>query len=475
MTAGAAGHARRDRGPLRAARVSVIAAVFLIAIKLVAGLASGSLALVGEAAHSGTDLVAALLTFAVLRIALRPADAEHQYGHGKAEHLAALGEGTFLLLVSVAIAIQAVIRLIEPGRHEVHAAWWTFAVMALVIAIDVGRVVTLSRAAARHNSAALRASALHFVSDGMGTIAVIAGLVLVAAGFERGDPIAALVVAVLVVLAAGRLIAENANVLMDRAPAGVEQRVRDAAAAAEPGARLRRVRVRTAGGHHFVEVVAGYPADAGLGEGHAVADGIETAVQAALPGADVVVHVEPDSAGEGLRGRAAAAAGAVRGVREVHNVRVVEVDGRPELSLHLKLPAGIDLEEAHRVACAVEDAIADAVPELADIHIHLEPLTALPRPAESPSGAESVPVAAVIERLVREQTGAPPRRLDLRAGDGGLVALLTIEIEGRTTLEDAHRRSSALVHAIHAAAPELAEVVVHTEPAGPGGHPATAG
>lgn len=475
MTAGAAAYARRDHGPLRAARVSVLAAVFLITIKLVAGLASGSLALVGEAAHSGTDLVAALLTFAVLRIALRPADAEHQYGHGKAEHLAALGEGTFLLLVSIAIGVQAVIRLIDPGRHEVHAAWWTFAVMALVIAIDAGRVVTLSRAAARHNSAALRASALHFVSDGMGTIAVIVGLILVAAGFERGDPIAALVVAVLVVYAAGRLITENANVLMDRAPAGVEQRVRGAAASAEPGARLRRVRVRTAGGHHFVEIVAGYPADAGLGEGHAVADGIETAVQAALPGADVIVHVEPDVAGEGLRGRAAAAAGAVRGVREVHNVRVIEVDGRPELSLHLKLPAGIDLKQAHSVACAVEDAIGQAVPELADIHIHLEPLIVLPRAAENPSGAEADLVATEIDRLVREQTGAPPRRLDFRAGDGGLVALLTIGLEGSATLEDAHRRSSALVHAIHAAEPGLAEVVVHTEPIGPDAPPATAG
>lgn len=468
-------HRHRGAGPLRAARVSVLAAAVLIVIKLVAGLASGSLALVGEAAHSGTDLVAALLTFAVLRIAMRPPDADHQWGHDKAQHLAALGEGTFMLLVSAVIAVQAVIRLADPGRHEVHAVWWVFVVMGCVVAIDIARVTALSRAAARYDSAALRATALHFASDALGTIAVVGGLVLVATGFQRGDAVAALLVAALVIYAAARLIVENANVLMDRAPAGVEEQVREAVARAEPAARVRRVRVRTAAGRHFVEVVAGYPADAALGEGHAVADGIEAAVEQALRGADVIVHVEPDAAGEGVRERATAAAVAVRGVREVHNVRVIEIDGRRELSLHLKLPAALGLEHAHAVACAVEDAIAETVPELADVHIHLEPLAAPPRPAVAPRGPEAERVAALIEPLVYAETGAPPRRLDLRPGDDGLVALLTIALDGDASLEQAHRRASALVQAIHRAAPGLADVVVHTEPIAPADAGTTSG
>jgi len=453
-----------DAQVLGTARLSIFAAVLLIAIKLAAGLVSGSLALLAEAAHSGTDLVAALLTFAIVRIALRPPDADHQYGHGKAQHLAALAEGTFLLLVSAAIVVQAARRLLAADAPTVEASWWLFAVLAVVIAIDVARTLTLRRAAKLHRSPALAASALHFASDMAGTVAVIVGLGLVAAGWHDGDAAAALVVAALVASAAGRLMLENANVLMDRAPTGVEDLVRAAVAEAEPGVVLRRVRVRAAGGRHFVEAVAGYRADAGLGESHAVADEIEHAIQSALPEADVVVHVEPHAESHDLRARASAAALTVRGVREVHDVRVVDVAGRPELSLHLKLPATMDLAVAHELATAVEDEIAAAVPELADVHTHLEPLAAAAA-ADVLNAADTTELQSTIGALVRRATGADPLRLAFRAGEDGIVALLTVVLPGGQTLDEAHRTATELEHAVMVAASTVAAVVVHTEPA----------
>ena len=121
----------------RTALVSVAAAVLLVAIKLVTGLATGSLAFVAEAVHSGTDLVAALLTLFAVRVAIRPPDREHPYGHGKAEHLAALGESAFLILVSLFLAAEALRRLIGSDGHEVEATWWAFVVLAFVIAVDL--------------------------------------------------------------------------------------------------------------------------------------------------------------------------------------------------------------------------------------------------------------------------------------------------------------------------------------------------
>jgi len=188
----------------RTALVSVGAACLLVAIKLVAGLASSSLGLLAEAAHSGTDLAAALLTFFAVSVAVRPADRGHPYGHAKAQNLAALGEAGFLILVSVGIAVAAVLRLAGVVDFEVEPTWWTFAVVGLVLAIDASRTIVSLRGARLYRSDALLANALHFGSDFAGTIAVLAGLIAAAFGFPAGDSIAALFVSGLVVAAAVR-------------------------------------------------------------------------------------------------------------------------------------------------------------------------------------------------------------------------------------------------------------------------------
>ncbi len=201
--------------PQRTALASVIAAAALVAIKLVVGLVSHSLGVLAEAIHSATDLMAALLTFFAVRVAARPADREHPYGHGKAEHLSALGEGVILVFASVAIVVESVIRLAGHG-HEVQARWYTFAVLGVVIVIDASRSLASNRAAHAHGSAALSANALHFTLDLLGSVAVLAGLVLVRTGHPAADSIAALLVAALALFSAGRLMRSSVNALMDR-------------------------------------------------------------------------------------------------------------------------------------------------------------------------------------------------------------------------------------------------------------------
>ena len=182
----------------RTALWSVAAATALVVLKLVVGLSAHSLGLISEAAHSGTDLVAALLTFLALGVAGRPADLSHQYGHGKAEHLAALAEASFLSLASVLIAVRAIDRLIDPQPSAVHTAPYVFITIGIVIAIDASRASRLLARRAADASAALASNALHFASDLAGSVAVLVGLLLVRAGHPGGDPVAALFVAVLV-------------------------------------------------------------------------------------------------------------------------------------------------------------------------------------------------------------------------------------------------------------------------------------
>jgi cation diffusion facilitator family transporter len=442
----------------RTALVSVGAACLLIVIKLTAGLASGSLGLIAEAAHSGTDLAAALLTFFAISVAVRPADQGHPYGHGKAQHLAALAEAAFLIGLSFFIAGLAVARLTGAVESEVDATWWTFAAIALVIAIDASRTTISLRAARRYRSDALLANALHFASDLAGTLAVLAGLSAVALGFPDGDAIAALFVAVLVVIAAGRLLRRNVNVLMDRVPVDAEQAARAAIAAIDPPIELRRLRVREAGGSHFADVVIGIAPGAAVGQGHAAADRVEEALRARLPDADVVVHVEPRTTEAEVRERVLAAALGVPQVREIHNLAVLEVGGGVEVALHLKLPGELSLRQAHGIAEDVERAILAAVPEVEDVRTHLEPFK------EVASGEEVVIDETAVARAVRDETGAAPRELRFVRTDEGIVVFVTVALGGEGSLADAHGRASAVEERVRNAVPEIADVVVHTEP-----------
>jgi cation diffusion facilitator family transporter len=444
----------------RTALVSVLAAVLLIAVKLGVGLATNSLALLSEALHSGTDLVAALLTFFAVGVAARPADEKHEYGHGKAEHLAALAEASILVLLSLFVAVRAVQRLTGSSGVQVDATWYAFVVVGIVIVIDASRTIVSWRAARELQSAALESNALHFFSDLLGSTAVLIGLLFVRSGYHDADSIAALFVAALVLIAATRLMRTNVDVLMDRVPAEAEAAARAAIADIRPVVDLKRLRMREAGGRQFADVVIGVPPGAAVGQGHAAADSVEEAVQAALPRSDVVVHVEPDEAG-GIRERAQAAALSVPRVREVHNVTVLRVEGRTEVSLHLKLPGDLALEEAHDLAEEVERAIRAAVPEVEAVQTHLEPL-AEDEPARAVENVDAR--AGDVSRIVREVLGHEPRALRFLQTDEGLVAFLTLGLDPAGSLADAHTQASEVEARIRSARPEIADVIVHTEP-----------
>jgi cation diffusion facilitator family transporter len=446
----------------RTALASVAGACLLIALKLSAGVASGSLGLISEALHSGTDLVAALLTFFAVGVAGRPADEQHQYGHGKAEHLAALFEASALAIVSVGVAALAVARLGGWIQIKVDARWWAFVVVGLVLAIDVSRTLVSLRTARRFHSAALFSNALHFGSDFAGSLAVLFGLVGVRAGWPAGDSVAALFVAALVLSAALRIMRRNVDVLMDRAPADAEAAARLAIAGIRPAISLRRLRMRSAAGRNFADVVIAVSPDSAVGQGHAAADAVESALDRALPETDVVVHVEPEEQDAVTRELAQAAAMHVPRVREIHNISVLHVDGRTEVSLHLKLPGDLSLDEAHGVATDVERAIEEALPGVA-VRTHLEPL-AEEAEGRSPPRIEVARDAEAVTRIVVERTGSPPRELRFLQTVDGLVVFLTLGLDSAVPLADAHARASEIEERIRSELPGSSENIVHTEP-----------
>jgi divalent metal cation (Fe/Co/Zn/Cd) transporter len=218
--------------------------------------------------------------------------------------------------------------------------------------------------------------------------------------------------------------------------------------------------MREAGGRQFADVVIGVPPGAAVTQGHAAADSVEAAVLAALPRSDVVVHVEPDETA-GIRERAQAAALSVPAVREVHNVNVLVEGGSTEISLHLKLPGDLSLEDAHEIAEQVERAIASEVPEVQAVQTHIEPLTE-DTPVRTAQNVEGE-VDSLL-RIVREALGREPRELRLLETSDGFVAFLTLGLDPTHSLAEAHAQASEVEARIRIERPEIADVIVHTEP-----------
>jgi divalent metal cation (Fe/Co/Zn/Cd) transporter len=252
---------------------------------------------------------------------------------------------------------------------------------------------------------------------------------------------------------------------MDRTEIETEQRIRSVLARLSEPLELRRIRARHAAGRHFVDLVVGVPADAGVTQAHAIADDVEQVVQDSVPGADVVVHVEPTETSGDLRERATAAASGVAEVREVHNVRVMHLPDGYELSLHVKLPSELSLTEAHHVVERLEGLIRAAVPDLRNVHTHIEPLAGTDW-ARRPATGDTTTERAAIEEAVRQVTGADPAAVSFRDGEGGRIALVTITLPGEQPLPSAHRHAGVIEAAVRERCPSLGDVIVHTEPEG---------
>jgi cation diffusion facilitator family transporter len=291
-------HANGEKA--HAAESSVWAAVLLTGMKIVVGLLTGSLGILAEAAHSGFDLLAAILTWLAVRFSAKPADRSHPYGHGKIENLSALFETLLLLGTCVWIILAATNRLIH-RRVDVDVTFWSFAVMATSIVVDISRSRLLYRTARKHKSHALEADALHFSTDVWSSAVVIVGLIGVFVGdrvprlesLHYADAVAAILVAAIVVQVSIKLGIRTISALMDSAPEGLEEKIVSTVQAIPGVTDCHRVRLRYSGAQLFVDLHVLINGEESFRHVHELTEVIEHAIEALVPNADVTVHPEP--------------------------------------------------------------------------------------------------------------------------------------------------------------------------------------
>src|SRR5580693_5968105 len=380
----------------RVALGSIAASAGLAAAKAIVGLLTGSLAILSEAGHSLIDLSATVLTYFAVRLSGKPADKEHQYGHGKVESVTALAETGLLFLLSVIVVWEAARRLIGAQTQAVEATVAAFAIIACSIVIDFFRARTLHRVAKATSSEALAADALHFGSDMWSSIAVLVGLGGVALGYAWADAAAALVVAIFICIAGLRLGRRTIDTLTDTAPEGVSERV-SAIARQVPGVvSVERVRARPAGAVLFVDLAVGVSRTLPLDRVSAIKDRLTRAVRAELPHAEVTITTEPRALDdETVRERVMMIA-RNRGLA-IHHVAVQAIAGRLAISADLEVEGTLPLAAAHDIASRLEEAVRDELGANVEVETHIEPL-----PADVLAGRDATParLAEVREALV---------------------------------------------------------------------------
>jgi cation diffusion facilitator family transporter len=280
-----------------AAGLSIASNAILIALKLAAGAITGSIAILTEAIHSLIDLVASVIAFLSVRKADEPADAEHPYGHEKVENLAANVEGILILVGAGIIVYEATHRLAVGSEVESLAVG--IAVMAFSMLANFGVSSMLSRTARRTDSPALAGDAAHLRTDALTSAGVLLGLTLVeVTGDAAFDSITALAVAVAIVFSGIRIIRRSSGVLVDEAlPEREMDRVEAALAAARTPevAGYHKLRGRRAGSRRWVDLHVQFRSGTSLERAHAIAHRMRDEVEAEVPGAEVLIHVEPET------------------------------------------------------------------------------------------------------------------------------------------------------------------------------------
>ncbi len=447
----------------RVALMSVAASVMITLGKFVAGILSGSLALMSEAAHALVDTAATMVTYFAVRTANAPPDADHHYGHGKFESLAALLETAILFVLAVVILIQAAGRL-AAGGGEVEPTILAFAVLGVSIVIDVNRVYVLRKAARETGSQALAADALHFASDLAGSVLVVLGLLAAAFGFEYGDALAAIGVAVFIAIAGWRLGRRTVDTLLDAAPKGDAERLRGVIAAIPGVVEIDALKLRPGGAENFGEVGIVISRTLPLDRVVALKERIVATVQRDMPNMQLTVIAVPRALDTETVLERVMLIAAQRHL-PVHHVTVQEVGGNLSISFDIELDARMRLQDAHDLTTEFESAIREEFGPATEVETHIEPLA-----VEHLPGRETVPhmvqrIATALNRMAAGiGTISHIHDVRVRQSDAGLVVNYHCCADPMLDVAAVHESVDALERSLRMDFPEILRVVGHAEP-----------
>ena len=448
----------------RAALGSIAASAGLTAAKAVVGFLTGSLAILSEAGHSLIDLSATVLTYFAVRISGKPADAEHQYGHGKMESVTALAETALLFVLTAIVVWEAVQRLVDHASQAVEATVAAFAVIAVSVVVDFFRARVLRRVAAATSSEALEADALHFSSDMWSSIAVLCGLGGVKLGYPWADAAAALIVAVFICIAGWRLGRRTIDTLTDTAPAGVSERVASIARRTAGVVSVEQVRARPAGAVLFIDLAVGVSRTLPLDRVSTIKERLTGAIRSELPTAEVTIITEPRALDDETVREKVMMIARNRGLA-IHHVAVQTISGRLSVSADLEVDGTQPLSLAHDTATRLEEAVRDELGDDVEVETHIEPL-----PADILAGRDATPqrrdeVRDVLLALARDIPDlGEVHDVRVRETAEGEIVNFHCRVDPALSVSAVHDEVDTLEQRLRQRFPSIRRVIGHAEP-----------
>lgn len=459
----------------KAATLSVIASVVLTLAKFGAALVSGSLALMTDALQGLIDIGSTLFTWFAVRAADRPADDEHHYGHGKFEALAALLETAILFGLSGAILWEAANRLWSGAEPHVAVTPLVVGVLLFSLMVDATRWRTLSTVAKETRSEALSAEALHFATDFVGTALVLVGLVLARMGVPLADSATALALAIFMIVTAFRLGRRTLDTLIDAAPKGLAERLREAAANVPGVVDIEWLKLRPAGGVVQGEIGIQVSRTLPLDRVTAIKDDLLRALLAAEPDVALTVTANPVQVDdETVLERVLLIALKLK--VPVHHVSVHMIGERLAVSLDMEVDALLPLGDAHEIASRLENAIRAEFGGETEVDTHIEPMeTGQPSGHNAPwEVVEAIGKAIAQEAARLAETGGPIRDIHsvrVRETRNGLVVNYHCRADGALDVAAVHMAVDKIERRVREARPDVCRLVSHAEPAVTAGSP----
>jgi cation diffusion facilitator family transporter len=403
------------------------------------------------------------MTWYAVRVADKPADAVHHYGHGKVENLSALAETALLFVLSGVVAWEAFQRLIG-GGHAVEASPAAFAVIIASIAIDFYRARVLLRTARDTSSQALEADALHFSSDMVSSAAVLVGLFGIRSGYDWADSAAAMVVALFVCRAGWQLGRRTIDTLTDAAPAGVAERMSAIARQVRNVVSVERVRAREVGATVFGDIQVGASRTLPLDRVAALKSEIIDAVTAALPRAQVSVNVIPRALDSETVMERVMVIARNRSVA-VHHVTVQAIGDRLSISLDLEVDGAMSFAAAHDIADGLEAAVRGEFGPTAEVETHLEPMQMTGLAGRDAPAARVADIHATLADLARASEMLRNVH-DVRVRDTaeGEVVNFHCDVDPESTVAAVHEQVDGVERGLRRRFPGVRRVIGHAEP-----------
>ena len=445
----------------KAAFWSIIASLVLTIGKLAAGLLSGSLALMSEAGHALLDTGATLITYFAIKAADKPADDDHHYGHGKIEALAALIETSLLMVLAGAVLYEVYHRL-GVEKAAVEASPWAFGVLFISIIIDLNRWRTLSRIAKETRSEALAADALHFSSDMISSVLVLIGLAATAYGFKQADTFAALGVALFIAIAGFKLGRRTIDTLIDAAPNGASQHLREAIERVAGVVKIEELRIRAGGASLFAEATIGVARTASHDRVARIRTQVLNTACALYPEINLTLSTIPVALDkESVLERILLIAAHKR--VPVHHVTVQTLSDALSISLDIEVDARMNLGTAHAIATRLEEAIRHEFGEKTEVETHIEPLTvALLEGIDAPKALCEAITTHLKEQACVKITDI--HNVRVRENVQGLIVNYHCLVDPDLSVAEIHLLVDQLEQQTKSAFPQIARIVSHTEP-----------